>query len=299
MPVLTLGPVKINYLQLPPSQPKASEVLDVVLIHGLGANLGFWFFNIAPALADLARVTLFDLRGHGRSSMPPAGYRLNDFAADLGALLDHLEIRRPHLVGHSLGGAVMTNYVVHHPQRPASLTFVDVRLKLFQPTMTLADWPSWPLVQPLLDEMGIVLHPEQGELSYQLLREIARLQWEAPERGEALRSRLSGSLLAGFGFSHAGGRRTAGTLLQLLDRTTALPDLSREDGLTRSQLQAINCPVAGVYGGASQTLSTLSALESVWPRLRSWVIPEAGHFFPTTQPKALIVPLREFLSEMA
>lgn len=268
------------------------------MIHGLGANLGFWFFNIAPALADIARVTLFDLRGHGRSSMPEAGYRLDDFAADLGALLDRLEIRSPHLVGHSLGGAVMANFVAHSPQRPASLTFVDVRLKIFQPTMTLDDWPSWPMVQPLFEEMGIVLHPEQGELSYQLLREIARLQWEAPDRGEALRSRLSGSLLAGFGFSHAGGRRTAGKLLQLLDSTTALSDLCKDDGFTKSQLEAIACPVAGVYGGASQTLGTLCALENILPKHRSWVIPEAGHFFPTTQPEALTVPLRKFLLEI-
>ncbi len=192
----------------------------------------------------------------------------------------------------------MAHYAAHSPQRPASLTFVDVRLRLFQPTMTLDDWPSWPVVQPLLEEMGVVLHPEQGELSYQLLREIARLQWEAPDRSEAMRSRLSGSWLAGFGFSQSGGRRTAGHLLRLLDSTTALADLSQDDGLTRSQLEAITCPVAAVYGGVSQTLGTLSALESVWPRLRSWVIPEVGHFFPTTHPASLTGPLREFLLEM-
>ncbi|QPN62155.1 alpha/beta hydrolase [Synechococcus sp. CBW1004] len=267
---------------------------DIVFIHGLGANLGFWYFNIAPAVSDFARVTMFDLRGHGRSSMPEHGYRMQDLAGDLEALLDHLEIGAPHLVGHSLGGAVMAEFAASHPDRAASLTFVDARLKLFQPTMTLADWPHWEAVKPVLDELGIVLKPEEGEISYQLLREIARLQWLAADRGEELMKRLSGSLLAGFTFTGAGGRRAAGQLLRLLESTTALAEMSKPDEKTLAQLKSIQCPVAAVYGAESQTLATHKALQDVWPDLNSWIIPNAGHFFPTTKPESLNTALREF-----
>lgn len=299
MPIITLRGVRFHYLQIQPEGQPEGPVADVVFIHGLGANLGFWYFNIAPAIADFARVTLFDLRGHGRSSMPDSGYRLESLASDLHGLMDHLGIDRPHLVGHSLGGAVMGKFAAIHPDQPASLMFVDTRLKLFQPTMTEADWPSWEAVGPLLDELGIVLRPEQGEVSYQLLREVARLQWEGADCSQDLLSKLADSMLAGFAFTGAGGHRAAGQLLKLLETTSALLDLSKDDDITEAQLKKLECPIAAVYGGASQTLATQQALTKLWPQLQSWIVPNAGHFFPTSQPRALNQAMRSFLKAVA
>ena len=59
-----------------------------------------------PSLARDYHVTAYDLRGHGRSGMPPAGYGTSDMACDLHSLLDRLDTSQIHLVGHSYGGAV-------------------------------------------------------------------------------------------------------------------------------------------------------------------------------------------------
>ena len=295
MPFINLGAVRLHYLQIQPETQPKDPVTDVVFIHGLGANLGFWYFNIAPAIADIARVTLFDLRGHGRSSMPDSGYRLEDLASDLLGLLEYLEIDSPHLVGHSLGGAVMGKFAAMHPVEAASLMFVDTRLKLYQPTMTLADWPNWEAVGPLLNDLGIVLRPDQGEVSYQLLREVARLKCEDTDHGRDLMIKLADSILAGFAYTGPGGRRAAGQLLKLLETTSALLDLSKDDDITEAQLKKLKCPIGSVYGGASQTLATQQAMTKLWPQLRSWIVPNAGHFFPINQPHALTQALRYFL----
>ena len=78
---------------------------DVVMVHGLAANLAFWYLKIVPHFTPHYRVTAYDLRGHGRSEMPPTGYTTRDLAEDLIALLDERGIEKAHLVGHSIGGS--------------------------------------------------------------------------------------------------------------------------------------------------------------------------------------------------
>lgn len=72
------------------------------------------------------RAVLWDLRGHGRSELS-AGIRFTAGAAlaDLGALLDALELDRPVLVGHSLGGNLAQAFVHEHPERTGGLIVVD------------------------------------------------------------------------------------------------------------------------------------------------------------------------------
>ncbi|PZO53210.1 MAG: hypothetical protein DCF15_13015 [Phormidesmis priestleyi] len=294
MATAPLKSVTLNYLQLQP-EGDSTGLPQVVLIHGLAANLSFWYFSIAPLLAEVAQVTLLDLRGHGRSAMPPTGYQLANMAEDIAQLLDYLKLDRPHLVGHSLGGSVMAHFASRYPQKPASLTFADVRLKLFQPAMTLADWPQWKTYRALLNDLGVSIDSDSRELGYQLLLEMARLHLHNPERGTQLQSILPSSLFAGFAFAGKGGKRAAQQLLNLLEKTTAIADLSQETQLTVEQLQAVTCPVLAVYGDRSQTLPTLTGIERAWPNLTKVIVANAGHFFPSSQPTALLTPLLEFL----
>ena len=64
MPFANLSGARIFYQQI-------GQGPDLVFLHGLAANHAFWFTRIAFALKQRFRLTLYDLRGHGRSSMPP------------------------------------------------------------------------------------------------------------------------------------------------------------------------------------------------------------------------------------
>lgn len=78
---------------------------DVVLLHGGNRNLLDWT-PLRPLLPGM-RLVAYDLRGHGRSGVPPdADYSFGAHLEDLDAVLRHFRLERPVLVGHSIGGNI-------------------------------------------------------------------------------------------------------------------------------------------------------------------------------------------------
>ena len=83
----------------------------VVLIHGWPLSGRSWE-NQVPALVEAGhRVITYDRRGFGSSSQPWEGYDYDTFAADLDALLVHLDLREVGLVGFSMGGGEVVRYL--------------------------------------------------------------------------------------------------------------------------------------------------------------------------------------------
>lgn len=95
----------------------------VVLLHGFGGSHAVWN-DVAPALATGARVLAYDLPGHGHSLDFPNAGPVKLAAAAVLADLAARRIRRFHLVGHSMGGAVATLMALLEPEKVASLTLI-------------------------------------------------------------------------------------------------------------------------------------------------------------------------------
>jgi pimeloyl-ACP methyl ester carboxylesterase len=97
----------------------------VVLSDGIGCD-GFAWKYLQPHLAERHRVLHWHYRGHGRSGLPedPARIDIPAHARDLIALLDHHEIDRAVLVGHSMGTQVSLEAYRHAPARVAGLVLV-------------------------------------------------------------------------------------------------------------------------------------------------------------------------------
>ncbi|MFF8909446.1 alpha/beta fold hydrolase [Streptomyces olivaceoviridis] len=83
----------------------------VVLIHGYPLNGHSWEKQERVLLEAGYRVITYDRRGFGRSSQPTVGYDYDTFAADLKALLEHLDLRDVVLVGFSMGTGEVTRYL--------------------------------------------------------------------------------------------------------------------------------------------------------------------------------------------
>ena len=77
----------------------------LILLHG-GLSSGEMFGPILPALTERHRVITVDLQGHGRTADIDRPIDVRLMADDIGALIDHLELEKPDLVGYSLGGGV-------------------------------------------------------------------------------------------------------------------------------------------------------------------------------------------------
>jgi pimeloyl-ACP methyl ester carboxylesterase len=100
---------------------------DTVLMHnGFGRNGNFWRAWV-PQLARELRVVRMDARSCGQSPPGPTApsFHIDQFSADLVALLDELELERVHFIGESAGGIIGAWTAAHHPDRFQSLVLVS------------------------------------------------------------------------------------------------------------------------------------------------------------------------------
>jgi pimeloyl-ACP methyl ester carboxylesterase len=96
-------------------------------LHG-GAAHAHWFDEVAEPFADRFHVVSLDQRGHGLSDWPPDGsYATEDFASDLGAVMDALAWTDMVVIGHSMGGHNAMSFSAWHPERVRGLVIVDAR----------------------------------------------------------------------------------------------------------------------------------------------------------------------------
>jgi non-heme chloroperoxidase len=83
----------------------------IVLVHGYPLDGNSWERQERVLLAGGYRVITYDRRGFGRSAQPTIGYDYDTFAADLNALLDHLQLDDVVLGGFSMGTGEVTRYL--------------------------------------------------------------------------------------------------------------------------------------------------------------------------------------------
>lgn len=110
----------------------------ILLVHGISSAGSAWNPIIAQLAAEFSPITI-DLRGHGNSSRPSHGYLYDDYVSDLDGVLDALEMKRPLIVGHSLGGIVALWWASRHPDGAAALVIEDSPLRSGQSFMPAFD----------------------------------------------------------------------------------------------------------------------------------------------------------------
>ncbi|HVR29420.1 MAG TPA: alpha/beta hydrolase [Thermoanaerobaculia bacterium] len=95
----------------------------LVLVHGI-EDFALALAPLAEALRDDYHVVAFDLRGHGDSDQPGV-YTMGHFIADLHAVIVQLQLERPILIGHSLGGQIVCQYAGVFPEVPRAVVNID------------------------------------------------------------------------------------------------------------------------------------------------------------------------------
>jgi non-heme chloroperoxidase len=99
MPTVTAG--QENHTEIYDQDHGAGP--PVVLIHGYPLSGRAWDKQVPALLEAGHRVITYDRRGFGKSSQPVVGHDCDTFAADLHALLEHLDVRDAALAGHLRG----------------------------------------------------------------------------------------------------------------------------------------------------------------------------------------------------
>ena len=107
--------------------PDASAPL--VFVNPLGCDLRVWS-EVASILKPEFRVVCYDKRGHGLSESGSDHNDMADYARDVGALLDAIEIRRAAIVGISIGGVIAQELCRQRPELAAALVLCDTAAKV-------------------------------------------------------------------------------------------------------------------------------------------------------------------------
>ena len=100
----------------------------LVLLHG-GLGSGEMFGPVVAQLAARHQVIVPDLQGHGRTADIDRPLDLRVMADDIAALIDHLGLDRPDVVGYSLGGGVALHTAVKYPAKVGRVVVASVYIR--------------------------------------------------------------------------------------------------------------------------------------------------------------------------
>jgi pimeloyl-ACP methyl ester carboxylesterase len=105
------------------------EGSPLVLLHGGVMTIELDFAALLPDLAARHTVVAVEMQGHGRTADTGRAITPAALASDVVGLLDHLDIDRAHVLGHSLGGAVALELAVSHPDRVRSIVPMSISVR--------------------------------------------------------------------------------------------------------------------------------------------------------------------------
>jgi 3-oxoadipate enol-lactonase len=125
MPFAHVNNVTLHYRLI--GDPAVQPVM--VFSNSLGTDFRIWE-AVADSLAREFALLLYDNRGHGLSDLGSTPYRIEDFAADLAALLEHLSIGRATICGLSVGGLIAQGLYAAAPEKVRALILCDTAVRV-------------------------------------------------------------------------------------------------------------------------------------------------------------------------
>jgi len=103
----------------------------IICVHGFGSKKETWICQV-DMLSEKFKVINYDLRGSGMSERPDKPFTIEMLADDLASLMDFLGIENAHLLGFSLGGMVIQNFVIKYPERVNKIVLINTSAGILQ-----------------------------------------------------------------------------------------------------------------------------------------------------------------------
>lgn len=238
----------------------------VLLLHGAGADHVMFDAQAERLSAEGVRVVALDLRGHGASRPTTARQSAARFVADAEALIGHLRLKQPVLVGHSLGGNIAQALVKAHPERFAGLAVID------------STWSTGPLTAVerwLLKSASPLLRLIPA-------RDFARVMANASAETDAARRDAQRAF-------------SSMTKAEFIDVWRAVTEFVDPDPTYRTPVPLL------LIRGANDRTGNIARAMAAWAQAdgaRELVIPSAGHIVTQDAPDAVSDALVEFVRSL-
>src|SRR5256885_1862090 len=246
----------------------------VLFVPGWGCSVYLFRHNL-PAIAEAGfRSIAVDLKGHGLSDKPisPADYTIESLVHHLRDIIDALEVERPDLVGHSLGGSLIYHFASHYPHRVRSLGLLSPVGLTGVPLMRFYRAITPRLLNPLIKHVRsrlivkVALHRVYGKRGQFTERDVEEflVPSQFPDYAIALRE-----LLHSYEWKAAQNRKLA----------------------------TLDLPAVGVWGTRDHMMPAdgMAIYRRLLPRIVLHAIPEAGHIIPQETPGEVNTALLDLL----
>jgi pimeloyl-ACP methyl ester carboxylesterase len=240
----------------------------VVLIHGNGGSLNSWNTDgVTQNLSRDYRVIAFDARGHGKSGKPhdPAAYG-RQMGLDVVRLLNHLGIKRAHIIGYSMGAIITAKLLTTHPDRFITATLGGA-----------AGWFRWTAEDTKRKEQEAA-ETERECVSRSRIFRLAPVNGPKPTE-EDIRKRSADCFANQDRFALA-----------------ALQRGQKDHAVTADAAAAVDVPTLGIVGSLDPWLVDFKELKKLRPDMHLVVIEGATHGTAPRQPE-FIADIRAFLAK--
>ena len=237
--------IRIQYYMTGEEKP------PILLVHGFTDN-GFCWNRIPVHLARIYNVVVMDTRGHGFSGCGDEPFGLHDEARDIMAIVEHLHLRKPVIMGHSHGASMAATAVVDYPDIFAGVVLIDPpwgdKYDDQTPEERQASADEWRSVVNKMKRLNHDQLVRMGKQKYPDWDESEFFQW-------------------------------AQSKLQMKDN--AMLGLMKPYDRLEDALPKIKCPGLILTGnpekGAIVTPATVERIQKLWKKVEVVNFPEAGH----------------------
>jgi pimeloyl-ACP methyl ester carboxylesterase len=263
------------------SDPGAPAIL---LVHGLAGQLDHYTFGVTGRLPGRYRIVAVDRPGSGFSTRAPGTPAdLGTQAAILAALIGQLKLKRPLVVGHSLGGALALALALDHPRHVGALA-------LIAPLTHMQEQ-----VPPVFEGLTI-LSPLWRNLVAWTLAIPASIK-----NGPAALEQVFGPEPVPHDFATRGGGLLSlrpGAFLSASDDLRSLPDCLPAQQTRYGELEI---PVTILYGKDDRILDPRAHGQALADKVRGARLEliEGGHMLPVTNPEATAAFIKAAAAQMA
>ncbi|MBC7806082.1 MAG: alpha/beta hydrolase [Akkermansiaceae bacterium] len=239
-------------------QEAGQGIETMILVHGW-VDRHETMLPLAARFAKRYRVIAVDLRGHGLSEKTEKGYGIPSLADDIAETCRQLHVRKPILVGHSLGGTIALEVAARHPDLPRAVVALE----------------------------GVILMPESVRAATRPLGEALR----GPHWKDAMRGFIQSNSLP------TDDRQLIDTAMREFERLPRHVHTGIFDAVTGwdAEQAARKCRVPILYVDAGSGLSDLAKFQALCPRLVTGKTVGVGHNQMIATPEQVTAMIERFV----